>query len=679
MKNHLKHFLLFAVLAVCSIATAVAQATLKGKIVDADTQEPLIGATVTVKGTIDGTVTDMDGNFVLKVKGNKVTLAFSYVGYNELNQNLKISGKTMDLGTVALTPDAIGLEEVSVIASIIKSDRQTPIPISNVKLATIEEKVGNLEFPELLKSTPSVYVTRESGGYGDSRINMRGFDSSNLGILINGVPINGMENGKVYWSNWSGLSDVSQFVQVQRGLGASALGLSSVGGTMNMVTKSTEAKKGGSAYFGIGNDGFRKYSVSVSTGLMDNGWAVTLMGALNTGDGYVKGTNYEGWTYFGNISKVINSHHKLSLTAFGAPQWHNQRSTPHYIEDYKNSPDGGRFSNSYGYLNGELTGGAYGYNYYHKPQVSLNHYWTINEQSSLTTSLYASMATGGGRRVRGAQSNWLAIDNNTGRPYEETKLTAGGLLDYDAVLAENAANPNGSQAIFTNAVNDHDWYGVLSSYKNRFTEKFTFTGGFDGRYYKGYHKEVIDNLLGGAYYMPGSKHLDYEPANAILKEGVVDRNKIFADVAEILGNHLRIFSKPLHHVRVLPAAPLIKRLWEFPVKQRQVWRDAVLLHRENHITVHGDRFLIHATGSLRQNPRPVQRKTVRADSQMLHQRNIFFIMVHVIAACVCILMFKHPPQTYPRHTRLCRPLRPFPLPDRRCSQRPTQNPLETFL
>lgn len=198
---------------------------------------------------------------------------------------------------------------------------------------------------------------------------------------------------------------------------------------------------------------------------MDNGWAVTLMGALNTGDGYVKGTNYEGWTYFGNISKIINEHHKLSLTAFGAPQWHNQRATKHYIEDYKNSPDGGRFSNSYGYLNGELTGGAYGYNYYHKPQVSLNHYWTINENSSLTTSLYASMATGGGRRVRGNNSNWLAIDNNSGRPYEDTKLTAGGLLDYDAVLAANASNPNGSQAIFTNAVNDHDWYGVLSSYK----------------------------------------------------------------------------------------------------------------------------------------------------------------------------------------------------------------------
>ena len=286
MRNHLKHFLLLAVLTICFTATAVAQGTVKGKVVDAENNEPLIGATVSVSGTTLGTVTDIDGNFVLKLTSSKATLIFKYLGYNEITHQVKGSN-TIDLGEVKMSPDAIGLGEVSVIASIIKSDRQTPIPISNVKLAKIEEKIGNLEFPELLKSVPSVYVTRESGGYGDSRINMRGFDSSNLGVLINGVPINGMENGKVYWSNWSGLSDVSQFIQVQRGLGASALGISSVGGTMNMVTKSTEAQKGGSAYFGIGNDGFRKYSVSFSTGLMDNGWAITFMGSLNTGDVFI--------------------------------------------------------------------------------------------------------------------------------------------------------------------------------------------------------------------------------------------------------------------------------------------------------------------------------------------------------------------------------------------------------
>ena len=520
MRNHLKNFLLCVALTVLGTVTTFAQATLKGKIVDAETNEPLIGATVSVSGTSQGTVTDIDGLFEFSLKTSKATLVFSYVGYNELRREIKANGGSVNLGEIQMKPNVIGLEEVSVIGSIIKSDRQTPIPISNVKLAAIQEKMGNKEFPEILKSTPSVYATRNSGGYGDSRINMRGFGSDNLGVLVNGVPVNDMENGKVYFSNWAGLTDVTQFIQVQRGLGASALGISSAGGTINIATKTTDAKRGGTAYMGVGNDGYRKYAVSFSTGLMDNGWSVTVMGSLNTGDGYVKGTNYEGWTYFGNITKVLNEHHKIALTAFGSPQWHNKRAIMNTIEDVKNSPDKARLNKSYGIINGEIVGGSYGYNFYHKPQVSLNHYWTINEQSSLTTSAYASISTGGGRKSYGEHKNWLALDNTTGKPYAETRLTPDGLLDYDAVMKDNAASVNGSQAIFVNSVNDHKWFGLLSSYKNRFTEELTFTGGFDGRYYRGYHGQKIDDLLGGEYFMekPG-KQLDFYANNAKLKEG----------------------------------------------------------------------------------------------------------------------------------------------------------------
>lgn len=56
MRNHLKHFLLLAVLTICFTATAVAQGTVKGKVVDAENNEPLIGATVSVSGTTLGTV-----------------------------------------------------------------------------------------------------------------------------------------------------------------------------------------------------------------------------------------------------------------------------------------------------------------------------------------------------------------------------------------------------------------------------------------------------------------------------------------------------------------------------------------------------------------------------------------------------------------------------------------------
>ena len=79
--------------------------------------------------------------------------------------------------------------------------------VSSIKAAQIEAKIGNQEFPEILKSTPGVYATKAGGGFGDGRINIRGFDSENVAVLINGVPVNDMENGRVYWSNWAGLTD----------------------------------------------------------------------------------------------------------------------------------------------------------------------------------------------------------------------------------------------------------------------------------------------------------------------------------------------------------------------------------------------------------------------------------------------------------------------------------------
>ena len=70
-------------------------------------------------------------------------------------------------------------------------------------------KGGNQEFPEIMNRTPGVY-TKQGGGYGDSRLSLRGFDQRNTSFLINGQPVNDMENGWVYWSNWQGLTDVIQ-------------------------------------------------------------------------------------------------------------------------------------------------------------------------------------------------------------------------------------------------------------------------------------------------------------------------------------------------------------------------------------------------------------------------------------------------------------------------------------
>lgn len=57
-----------------------------------------------------------------------------------------------------------------------------------------------------------------------------------------------------------------------------------------------------------------------------DGWALTLLGGKTWGDGYIQGTEFSAYNYFVNIAKRINDAHQISFTAFGSPQWHNQRS-----------------------------------------------------------------------------------------------------------------------------------------------------------------------------------------------------------------------------------------------------------------------------------------------------------------------------------------------------------------
>ncbi|MGM0498376.1 MAG: TonB-dependent receptor [Bacteroidota bacterium] len=487
-------------LSLFSYQFSFSQGTLKGKIVDEDSEEALIGATVAVKGTTSGTATDVDGSFTLKVESGTVPLELSYVGYQEKELEVEVEeGETKDLGNIGLASESVAMEEVKVVADFAK-DRETPVAASKIEPLEIQEKLGTQSFTKVLKSTPSVYATEGGGGFGDGDIHMRGFSGENIGVLVNGVPVNDMENGQVYWSNWAGLSNVTRTVQVQRGLGASKLAISSVGGTMNIVTQSTQSDKGGSIYQGMGNDGYMKTGFNVSTGLMDNGWAVTLSGQKESGDGYVEATKFEAYTYFFNIAKRINDDHRLSFTGFGTPQWHNQRGSMHMIEDYREAENGGRLNTHYGYWNGEIMMTGYAYNEYHKPQFSLNHYWDINNTTKLSTAVYASFGNGGGKGTSGESSNWLEFDYPSGKPMEQTKLTNDGLLDYESVHEENAQAPNGSEAIFTMRRNQHDWYGVLSSFNTKFSN-IDFTLGFDGRYYRGDHFTEVTNLLGGEYFL----------------------------------------------------------------------------------------------------------------------------------------------------------------------------------
>ncbi|MFK5957630.1 MAG: TonB-dependent receptor [Lutibacter sp.] len=485
------------------ISTSIifAQTKLTGKVVD-ETNQPLPGATVVLQGTQTGASTDFDGNFTFETTSTNGTLLVSFVGYE--TKSLTFSGNK-DFGTIALAPSAESLDEIIITATSFAIDRKTPVAVSTIKADVIENKLGSQEFPEILKSTPGVYATKSGGGFGDGRLNLRGFNSENVAVMINGVPVNDMENGRVYWSNWAGLSDVTSAMQVQRGLGASKVAVPSIGGTINILSKTTDIEKGGSVSTSVGNDGYQKYGVTVSTGLLDSGFAATISAAKTKGDGYVDGTEFEGTNYFVNISKQINDHHKISITAFGAPQRHGQRQNQHLISTYRNAESGTKFNSDWGYKNGQVV--HVEDNFYHKSQTSLNHYWTINDKSSLSTAIYASYGSGGGGGTAGS---------NTGL----FNVRIGGddqPIDLDNIVAINRANGAlGSEAYLRASRNDHEWFGALSTFKTELNDKLSFIGGVDLRTYTGKHFREVTDLLGGDYAYDNS---DVNNPNAALKVG----------------------------------------------------------------------------------------------------------------------------------------------------------------
>ncbi|MEN8224658.1 MAG: TonB-dependent receptor [Bacteroidota bacterium] len=520
----------------------IAQGTIQGVIADADTDEPLLGATAAIEGTTMGTTAGMDGSFEFYAPAGSHNLLIRFVGYEEVNMPVTVEdGQTTDLGVITMKSSAIGLQEVNVIADVAVG-RKTPVAVSTLDSKTIQENLGSQEFPEVMNYTPNVYATKTGGGYGDSRINVRGFDQRNVAVMINGIPVNDMENGWVYWSNWAGLGDATRTIQIQRGLGASKLAINSVGGTINIVTKTTDMKKGGSFEVGATSFGRFKSMISLSTGKLKSGTAITFVGSRTFGQGYIDATWVDAWSYFLSISQEINDDHQLVFTAIGAPQQHGQRDGYYMLDSNMYEQYGPKYTRNWGYRGGEMLNERV--NYYHKPQMALNWYWDINDETFLATSAYVSFGTGGGSGPLG----FNAYDASGKKHYTkyEPPQTEGGYYNWDLMAQYNANEEwhnigddgdttfyeaGQSKHIIRNSVNNHFWTGILSTLTKDLTDDLTFTGGIDGRHYIGEHYREVRDLIGGDYWYD-SRFGETKVGDKIAywNDGIVTYSGLFAQI-----------------------------------------------------------------------------------------------------------------------------------------------------
>ncbi len=503
---------------------------LTGTVKDATTGDLVVGAKVQLSDKFRA-LTDLDGNYAIEgVPYGSYKAVITMLMYDTVVVDVVIdkpeNTQDIQLGNVQV------IDEMKVIGNIAQ-DRKTPVAVTTLDKKAITEELGSQDLPMVLNSKPGVMATQQGGGDGDARITIRGFDQRNVGMLIDGVPVNDMENGWVYWSNWFGLDQITQQIQVQRGLGATKIAMPSVGGTMNIITENTAGKREIKVQQEYGSGDFLRTSLSYKSGTLKNGWGILFSGSYKQGNGWVDGLMTQGGFYYLKVQKKVQNH-VISLSGFGAPQKHGQRSYNQPIDywsrdyanqlgsDTTNAMDWGRRHNQhYGYYtdeNGKRKIKNERMNYYHKPQITLKDFWKVNDKLSWSNMAYMSIGRGGGTRAYNSgalQYDSLGLINWDTIEYFNQYLTFAGMVvgttadpTYDPTLLK-------SSQVLTSSVNNHMWVGGISQIDYKINDKFDFAAGLDYRHYKGTHYVELVDLLGGDYWVNTKNQNDPNPMKKV--------------------------------------------------------------------------------------------------------------------------------------------------------------------
>jgi iron complex outermembrane receptor protein len=512
----MKQILLFLVITLIAFH-ARAQQTVSGTVRDVTTGEGLVGAVVVVDDGTIHTLTDIDGKYKITLADGKYFLNVKYTGYKCDSIKVIVAGKpvTQDFYCVSQT-----LAEVEVAADV-AIDRKTPVAFSNINENKIREEGGGRDLPILLNTTPGVYATEQGGGAGDSRVNIRGVDQRNVGVMVDGVPMNDMENGQVYWSDWAGLGDVTRTMQVQRGLGASRLAIPSVGGTINVLTKGIDEKQNFSFRSEYGSVNMMKYAFSFNSGELGKGWGITAAGSRRTGNGLVDQSWTDEWSYFLKVQKRFEKS-LFSLSLNGSQQSHGQRYSLMPVavlnkayaqklginvdSTYAAGGNGfttatigerGRYYNpDWGFINfkdGSQSTINQDVNFFSKPLVNFSWFWTPNDKFVLSTVAYVSIGNGGGTNFNSTPNR----DTTTG----QLNITQSYESNENHIDALYSTSENRASTQLLSSMNNHFWVGALSTATWVINNKWTTLYGIDVRHYKGSHFRQAYDLLGGDYFV----------------------------------------------------------------------------------------------------------------------------------------------------------------------------------
>lgn len=422
-----------------TISVLHSQTILKGSVVDALTNNPIQGVTVLVEGSKQTEKTDENGAFLFSENlpfGEQI-IRVEKEGYQFKRYPIVIEeNRIVDIERIPLDLLADDLANLFTIT------------LTDDELNDDDSGVDNIS--GLLSSSKDVFERTAAFEFSSSFFRVRGLDSDNGLVLINGIEMNKMRNGRPQWSNWGGLNDVLRNQELSRGLTPSLYHFGGVLGTTNINVRASSYKKEGRVTYSSSNRSYtNRLMVNYTSGLLDNGWSYAFMAGKRWGnEGYQDATLYDSNSFFASIEKKINNNHSLNFTSIYAPNRRGKSSpTTQEVFDLK----GIKYNEYWGWQDGQKRNARI--KEIREPIFMLNHYWSIGNKSSLNTNIGYQLGESGSSRLDYAGGknpspvyyknlpSYYLYNNDYSQAYTaEQNFINNGQIDWDRIYDANITN-----------------------------------------------------------------------------------------------------------------------------------------------------------------------------------------------------------------------------------------------
>ena len=525
MKKHILSFWLVCL----SVFYGFAQQTaIQGTVKDLQTLTPVDEVLVRLEGTTLSLLTNSDGSFEFAsgVPLGEQMLSISKDGY--LNARYPITVKEGE--TLILSDLIIQLDD---------SDNDLfTITLTDDELNDDTSGADNIS--GLLSASQDIFQRAAAFEFSSSFFRVRGLNSENGNVLMNGIEMNKLFDGRPQWSNWGGLNDVLRGQELSMGLAPSSYNFGGLLGSTNINLRASSYRAGGRITYSSSNRSYtNRLMATYASGQLDGGWAYAFSIGRRWGDeGFQDGTFYDANSFFVSVEKKLNDKHSLNLVGLYTPN-RRGKSSPNTQEVF--DLKGITYNEYWGMHDGEKRNSRI--RRIAEPIIMLNHYWDISENTSLNTNVAYQFGELGNSRLDYAGGanpspayyqqlpSYFLADNDgpdyAGAYQSEQAFRNGGQIDwnriYDANLTNNINGDYAAYVLYEDRSDDQQFTAntILESSLN---DNVTLNAAINYRRLKSHNfAEIIDMLGSNTGYLNVDSfdqvQFDLQNPNQVVGEG----------------------------------------------------------------------------------------------------------------------------------------------------------------